>query len=165
VPSATITRLRPDEPSSAKFTQSRHKAGEVIAEEGSSGRSLVIVADGTVELTLSGPYKAAEQRNGAQRTGTDRAALVLKAEIDAAGLGQHHGAAVDPVDAARESTPAEFPKHRKETTTDEWTGSERERIRRAQSSDRDRHQRPRRRRTELACTITLLIATCPSRAY
>lgn len=40
-----------------KFTQSRHKAGEVIAEEGSSGRSLVIVADGTVELTLSGPYK------------------------------------------------------------------------------------------------------------
>ncbi|MET0427208.1 MAG: cyclic nucleotide-binding domain-containing protein, partial [Microvirga sp.] len=40
-----------------KFTQSQHKAGDVIAEEGSSGRSLVIVADGTVELTLSGPYK------------------------------------------------------------------------------------------------------------
>lgn len=40
-----------------KFTQTQHKAGDVIAEEGSSGRSLVVVADGTVELTLSGPYK------------------------------------------------------------------------------------------------------------
>ena len=38
-----------------KFTQSQHKAGDVIAEEGSSGRSLVIVADGTVELTLAQP--------------------------------------------------------------------------------------------------------------
>ena len=33
-----------------RFKESRHKAGEVIQEEGSSGRSLVIVADGTVEL-------------------------------------------------------------------------------------------------------------------
>ena len=40
-----------------KFTESKHKAGEVIHEEGSTGRSLVVVADGTVELTLSGPYK------------------------------------------------------------------------------------------------------------
>ncbi|SEP41996.1 hypothetical protein SAMN04487843_11764 [Methylobacterium sp. ap11] len=40
-----------------KFTQSRHAAGEVIADEGLTGRSLVVVTDGTVELTLSGPYK------------------------------------------------------------------------------------------------------------
>jgi hypothetical protein len=41
----------------AKFTASQHKAGEVIAEEGSTNRSLTVVADGTVELTLSGPFK------------------------------------------------------------------------------------------------------------
>src|SRR5690242_5435282 len=41
----------------AKFTESQHKAGAVIHEEGSAGRSLTVVADGTVELTLSGPYK------------------------------------------------------------------------------------------------------------
>ncbi|WP_342150338.1 family 2B encapsulin nanocompartment shell protein [Methylorubrum sp. SB2] len=40
-----------------KFKESRHKAGETIAEEGSTGRSLVVVTEGTVELTLSGPYK------------------------------------------------------------------------------------------------------------
>ncbi|GJE59179.1 family 2B encapsulin nanocompartment shell protein [Methylobacterium trifolii] len=40
-----------------KFSESHHKAGETIAEEGSSGRSLTVVADGTVELTLSGPFK------------------------------------------------------------------------------------------------------------
>ena len=40
-----------------RFARSTHKAGEIIQEEGSSGRSLVVVADGTVELTLSGPYK------------------------------------------------------------------------------------------------------------
>lgn len=39
------------------FTESRHAAGEAIAEEGSAGRSLVVVANGTVELSLSGPYK------------------------------------------------------------------------------------------------------------
>jgi CRP-like cAMP-binding protein len=40
-----------------KFKESRHAAGDVIREEGASDRSLVVVADGTVELTLSGPYK------------------------------------------------------------------------------------------------------------
>ena len=47
----------PDAALAGKFTESKHKAGEVIHEEGSTGRSLVVVADGTVELTLSGPYK------------------------------------------------------------------------------------------------------------
>lgn len=41
----------------AKFTTSHHAAGETIAQEGSAGRSLSVVADGTVELTLSGPFK------------------------------------------------------------------------------------------------------------
>nr|WP_281435306.1 family 2B encapsulin nanocompartment shell protein [Methylobacterium sp. SD274] len=41
----------------SKFTVSQHKAGDVIAEEGSTGRSLTVVAEGTVELTLSGPFK------------------------------------------------------------------------------------------------------------
>lgn len=41
----------------AKFTTSHHNAGETIAEEGSTERSLSVVADGTVELTLSGPFK------------------------------------------------------------------------------------------------------------
>ena len=41
----------------SKFTVSQHKAGEIIAEEGSTGRSLTVVAEGTVELTLSGPFK------------------------------------------------------------------------------------------------------------
>ena len=40
-----------------KFKESRHAAGEVIREQGAGERSLVVVADGTVELTLSGPYK------------------------------------------------------------------------------------------------------------
>ena len=40
-----------------KFKESTHAAGDVIREEGASDRSLVVVADGTVELTLSGPYK------------------------------------------------------------------------------------------------------------
>ncbi|KQO56731.1 cyclic nucleotide-binding protein [Methylobacterium sp. Leaf469] len=41
----------------SRFTASQHKAGDVIAEEGSSDRSLTVVAEGTVELTLSGPFK------------------------------------------------------------------------------------------------------------
>lgn len=40
-----------------KFTESRHQAGATIAEEGSGGRSLVVVANGTVERSLSGPFK------------------------------------------------------------------------------------------------------------
>lgn len=39
-----------------RFHESQHKAGEVILEEG-AGRRLAIVTDGTVELTLSGPFK------------------------------------------------------------------------------------------------------------
>ncbi len=42
-----------------KFKESRHQAGEVIREEGAAERGLVVVADGTVELTLSGPTRAA----------------------------------------------------------------------------------------------------------
>src|SRR4051812_11856091 len=40
-----------------KFTESHHQAGEVIRQEGSADHSLTVVADGTVELSLSGPYK------------------------------------------------------------------------------------------------------------
>ncbi|SDN64920.1 Cyclic nucleotide-binding domain-containing protein [Methylobacterium phyllostachyos] len=40
-----------------KFKESRHQAGAVIREEGATERGLTVVADGTVELTLSGPYK------------------------------------------------------------------------------------------------------------
>ena len=39
-----------------RFRESRHTAGEVILEEGAA-RSLAVVAEGTVELTLSGPFK------------------------------------------------------------------------------------------------------------
>ncbi len=39
------------------FKESKHKAGETIFEEGAKDRSLTIVADGTVELSLSGPFK------------------------------------------------------------------------------------------------------------
>ncbi len=42
-----------------KFKESRHAAGDVIREEGAAERNLVVVADGTVELTLSGPIRAA----------------------------------------------------------------------------------------------------------
>lgn len=41
----------------SRFKESRHAAGDVIREEGAAERNLVVVADGTVELTLSGPYK------------------------------------------------------------------------------------------------------------
>ncbi|TXM95758.1 cyclic nucleotide-binding domain-containing protein [Methylobacterium sp. WL103] len=40
-----------------KFTENRHNAGETISEGGAGDRSLTVVADGTVELSLSGPYK------------------------------------------------------------------------------------------------------------
>ncbi|MGY2052609.1 family 2B encapsulin nanocompartment shell protein [Methylobacterium sp. JK268] len=39
-----------------RFTESHHKAGKAILEEGAE-RGLAIVAEGTVELTHSGPYK------------------------------------------------------------------------------------------------------------
>ena len=40
-----------------RFTESKHKAGKIIHEEGAGTRTLTVVADGTVELTFSGPYK------------------------------------------------------------------------------------------------------------
>lgn len=39
------------------FEESRHTAGDTISEESATDRSLTVVADATVELPLSGPFK------------------------------------------------------------------------------------------------------------
>lgn len=49
-----------------KFKEHKYNSGDTIAEEGSTNRSLTIVVEGTVELTLTGPFKGRLRQGLAQ---------------------------------------------------------------------------------------------------